>query len=94
MKVKIPTSHGKTRIGSIWLDMSDGGGLIISPTKDGGIVITHVPPREPVTDVVGLPASVIVAAGNLNAARVSELLRSTASLGEDVMQAVKMLREP
>ena len=94
MKVTIPTGHGKTRIGSIWLDMSDGGGLIISPTKDGSIVITHVPPREPVTDAVGLPASVIVGAGNLDAARVGEILRSTASLGEDVMQAVKMLREP
>jgi len=94
MKVKKPISHGKTRIGSIWLDMSDGGGLIISPTKYGGIVVTHVPPREPVTGAVGLPASVIVGAGNLNAVRVSELLQSTASLGKDVMQAVKMLGEP
>lgn len=94
MNVKILASHGKTRIGSIWLDMSDGGGLIISPTKDSGIVITRVPPREPVRDTVGLPASVVVEAGNLDAARVSELLRSTAGLGEDVMQAVKMLGRP
>jgi hypothetical protein len=94
MKVRIPKSHGKTRIGSIWLDMTDGGPLIISPTKDGGIVITHVPPREPVTGTVGLPASVMVEAGNLSAARVSKILRSTASVGKDVMQAVKMLREP
>jgi len=47
-KKKFPTRHGKTRIGSIWLDLTDGGGLIISPTKAGGYVITHVPPRQPV----------------------------------------------
>lgn len=88
---KIPKSHGKTRIGSIWLDLSDGGGLIISPTKNGGIVITHVPPREPVTGSVGLPASIVVDPAKLTASQIRVQLRTGAALGKSVMEAINML---
>jgi len=43
-----PWGHGKTRIGSTYLNLgSDGDQWIVSPTKDGRIILTHVPPREP-----------------------------------------------
>jgi len=42
-------SHGRTHIGTSYLGgiFNDGGGFEISPTKDGGVAILHVPPREP-----------------------------------------------
>jgi hypothetical protein len=44
-----PWGHGKARIGSTYLNLgSDGDQWILSPTKDGRIIVTHVPPREPV----------------------------------------------
>ena len=41
--------HGRTHIGTVYLGgiFSDGGGIEISPTKDGGLVIKHIPPRSP-----------------------------------------------
>jgi hypothetical protein len=70
---KIPKGHGKTRIGSIWWDLTDGGGLIISPTKNGGYVITHVPPRQPVK--ISFVPSLMIRSGVMNAAKLGSMLR-------------------
>jgi hypothetical protein len=41
--------HGKTGIGSTYINLgSDGDQWILSPTKDGGIIVKHVPPWDPV----------------------------------------------
>ncbi len=93
-KIKVPPGgHGKTRIGSVWLDLSDGGGLIFSPTKDGGIVVTHVPPREPVTGGITVIPSLVVDAGSISAPRISERLKSMDNIGQEVMAAIAMLGE-
>lgn len=89
---KIPTSHGKTRIGSVYINLgSDGDQWIISPTKNGGVVITHVPPREPVTAELRSVASVLVAAGKISGQQISAHFRSPESSGKEVMDAIAML---
>jgi hypothetical protein len=47
---QVPKGHGKTHIGTVYLSgvFNDGGGIEISPTKDGGTVIIHIPPSSPV----------------------------------------------
>jgi len=89
---KLPKGHGKTRIGSVYINLgSDGDQWIISPTKDGGIVITHVPPREPVTNELRTVASVLVASERISAQQITEHFQSSAPTGQEVIAGIKML---
>jgi len=89
---KLPVGHGKTRIGSVHIDLgSDGDQWIISPTKDGGIVVTHVPPREPVRGALTNIASVLIEAGKITAKQISEHFRSSADSGKQIIEGIAML---
>ena len=67
MSPNIPKGHGKTHIGTVYLGgvFDDGGGIEISPTKDGGIVVIHIPPSSPVFE--GLSAEEVTAGKALSA---------------------------
>ncbi|MFM0597195.1 hypothetical protein [Paraburkholderia dilworthii] len=90
-KIKIP-GHGKTRIGSVYIgSFGDGDLWIISPTKGGGVVVTHVPPREPVTGVLLGVESVLVQRKELSAAQISEHFKTSTASGQDVLEGIAML---
>ncbi len=89
--------HGKTRIGSVYLNLgSDGDQWIITPTKDGGIVITHVPPREPVTNQLTTLPSAVISARQISTSRISEHFGASGDIAKEVMAAVALLeaKEP
>jgi hypothetical protein len=91
-KIKVPGGHGKTRIGSVYINLgSDGDQWVISPTKAGGIVVTHVPPREPVTDMLTNLPSVLIDAKTITAQQISEHFRSSADSGKQVIEGIAML---
>lgn len=91
-KIKIPSGHGKTRIGSVYIgSFGDGDLWIISPTKGGGVVVTHVPPREPVTGALVSVESILVQANQVSAAQISEHFKTSAASGQDVLEGVAML---
>ncbi len=90
-KIKI-TGHGKTRIGSVYIgSFGDGDLWIISPTKGGGVVVTHVPPREPVTGVLLGVESVLVLRKDVSAAQISEHFKTSTASGQDVLEGIAML---
>jgi hypothetical protein len=89
---KLPVGHGKTRIGFVYINLgSDGDQWIISPTKDGGIVVTHVPPREPVTGGLTNIASVLIEARKTTAQQINEHFQTSADSGKQVIEGIAML---
>jgi hypothetical protein len=85
---KLPR-HGKTHIGTVYLGgiFSDGGGLEISPTKDGGWVLKRIPPRQPVFEQLTAAALLVERAGAIGSPELQERMMAlandivTASLG-------------
>jgi hypothetical protein len=91
-KIKIPSGHGKTRIGSVYIGSFGYGDLgIISPTKGGGVVVTHVPPREPVTGARASVESILVQAKQVSAAQISEHFKTSVASGQYVLEGIAML---
>jgi hypothetical protein len=91
-KIKIPSGHGKTRIGSVYIGSFGDGDLgIISPTTGGGVVVTHVPPREPVTGARASVESILVQAKQVSAAQISEHFKTSVASGQYVLEGIAML---
>jgi len=91
---KIALGHGKTHIGSIFLGgiFDDGGGIIISPTKFGGVVVTHVPPREPVTGELTPLQSVLVDA-KIDVKQITDKFKISMTAGQEVVDGIGLLSE-
>jgi hypothetical protein len=89
---KPPSSHGKERLGSVYLNLgSDGDQWIISPTKKGGVVITHIPPRQPVTGALTSVVSALAGARAISAEHISAHFRTSEASGREVMDGIAML---
>ncbi|MFL9958996.1 hypothetical protein PQR65_36965 [Paraburkholderia nemoris] len=89
---KIPSSHGRTHIGALFLGgiFDDGGGIIISPTKYGGLVLAHIPPREPVTNEF-MPVESVLVDAKVSAAQICEHFKISASSGQAVEDGIAAL---
>jgi hypothetical protein len=90
----ITKPHGRTHIGSIFLFgiFSDGPGLILSPTKNGGIVVVRIPPREPVMSEITAVESVMVHE-KTTAAQISEHFKIPESSAQLVVDSISALKE-
>jgi hypothetical protein len=75
-----PRLHSRTRI------LQDS-----SPTKGGGVVVTHVPPREPVTGARASVESILVQAKQVSAAQISEHFKTSVASGQYVLEGIAML---
>lgn len=89
---KIPSGHGRIHIGSLYLGgvLDDGGGIIISPTKGGGVVVTRVPPLEPVQGAMTEVTSFITNA-DVMAEQLSASFRISATAAKQIMEGVAAL---
>lgn len=78
---RIPKSHGKTHIGTVYLGgvFDDGGGIEISPTKDGGVVIIRIPPSAPVFERLAAAAVVFARAQSAKSTQLREQLTAYAN---------------
>ncbi|MEX3945578.1 hypothetical protein AB4Y44_39840 [Paraburkholderia sp. BR10937] len=89
---KIPSGHGRIHIGSVYIDgvLDDGGGIIISPTKDGGVVVTRVPPLEPVRGAMTEVTSFITNA-NVTTEQLSASFKISATAANQIVEGVAAL---
>ena len=74
-------SHGKRHIGTVYLGgiFVDGGGIEITPTRDGGWVIKHVPPMEPVFERLTALANIVESANSVKSPELKEQLMGFAT---------------
>ncbi|HXP83657.1 MAG TPA: hypothetical protein VN841_03000 [Bryobacteraceae bacterium] len=81
MKVKVPTSHGKTPIGAYYSPgiFTDAGGVIIYVGKDGKLHVKRVPPWDPNLSQLNLAASLIAQAENVTDVRIANQMRDLAN---------------
>lgn len=73
------------------IPVHQGGEDVNSPTKSGGVVVTHVPPREPVTGTLLGVESVPVQRKQVSAAQISEHFKTSVVSGQDVLEGIAML---
>jgi hypothetical protein len=73
--------HGKRHIGTVYLGgiFVDGGGIEITPTRDGGWVIKHVPPWEPVFEQLAAVANIVESAHSVKSEELKERLMGFAT---------------
>jgi hypothetical protein len=92
MTSKIPIGHGKTRVGSVYLDLGgDGDQWIISPTKGGGIVVLHVPPSQPVKGQLIAAEGALVGPAAISSEQLSKHFHVQISTGQELLAGIAML---
>jgi hypothetical protein len=88
---KIPKSlHGKTHIGTVYLGgiFGDGGGIEISPLKNGGVAIIIIPPRAPVLEQLAAVATLVERAESVQSPELkAQLMAFATQLASEVVGA-------